>query len=549
MVYAVRTTLFDTELHARWAFFFDQLGVQWMYKPVEFSAEGRPYSPAFYLPRHRLWFEARSTEAESSWWWDGFAAEVQVWCDECGVYQPCPRGHPAEGAVGRHRLGQALLLARPFPKRWVTGPRILWETPPPRLDESGDESSFSESSYDHEFHVRLASAYETAAAAWMREGFGESPDAPVRRKSVIHYPDSDESAERCCSCHAERHQRPADDPILDRRGEETASTHDACPGCLCEHLTGSRAEQDARADRACRADTALTDSEARSLLNGLAYKLSQELGLAPNQVNIAINREIRVRRRADAELDQIAAGLNAVVAWLEDPASFPPTSAPPAPYGRRAAAAPAPRPAPDAGWTGYADLERRYAPVRGASRIKPQATPTSPAPVWSTDPCLFDAFMRLWVRWTHGVPVNWTREECTVLTDVILKGLNVEPARRGTQDKWRVTVAEARFGSWPADELLGYVLDSLDHGFSCNLTHKAAFQVLELAGRACGKLSLFGEAQISRQIWELSGAWRGLRSPERIARARNISFVTPHSSYRVSASAEPASGVDTCERA
>ena len=31
MVYAVRTTLFDTELHARWAFFFDQLGVQWMY--------------------------------------------------------------------------------------------------------------------------------------------------------------------------------------------------------------------------------------------------------------------------------------------------------------------------------------------------------------------------------------------------------------------------------------------------------------------------------------------------------------------------------------
>ena len=148
--------------------------------------------------------------------------------------------------------------------------------------------------------------------------------------------------------------------------------------------------------------------------------------------------------------------------------------------------------------------------------------------------------MRLWVRWTHGVGVNWTREECTVLTDVILKGLNVEPARRGTQDKWRVRVAEARFGSWPADELLGYVLDSIDHGFSCNLNHNAAFQVLELAGRACGQLSLLGEAQISRQIWELTRAWQGLRSPERVARARNISFDTPHSSYRSGVS--PSSG-------
>jgi hypothetical protein len=282
-------------------------------------------------------------------------------------------------------------------------------------------------------------------------------------------------------------------------------------------------------------------TKARALLNGLAWKLGQELGLAPNQVNNAINREIRVRRRAEAELGQIAAGLNAVVAWLGDLASFP-TPATPARSRVVPATAPRPRPAPDAGWTGYADLERRYAPTRGSSRIKPEATPTTPAPERSTDPCLFDAFLRLWVRWTHGVPVNWTREECTVLADVILKGLNVEPVRRGTQDKWRVPVAEARFSSWPADELLGYVLDSIDHRFSCNLTHNAAFQVLELAGRACGQLSLFGEAHISRQIWELTRAWRGLRSPERTARARNISFDTPHSSYRASTGANPSSG-------
>ncbi|HEV2640051.1 MAG TPA: hypothetical protein VGX23_33260 [Actinocrinis sp.] len=467
MVYALRTTLFDTELHARWAFFFDQLGVRWMYKPVEFSADDRPYSPAFYLPRLRLWFEARSTEAESPWWWDGFAADVEVWCDECGVHQPCPKQHPAESALDRHLLGQALLLPLPFPKRWLTGPRILWETPPPHHDEGADETTDSDTSYGDDFHSRLNSAYETAAAEWIGEGFGSSPDDPVLRKSVIHYPDSDEAAERCCSCQLEPHQHPTSDLDSEQLEQVATPSCNACPGCLCERLTASGAAGGPETGRICRVDAALTEDEARRLLNGLAWKLGQELDLAPNQVNNAINREIRVRRRAEAELGQIAAGLNAVVAWLGNPASFP---VPATPARSRVAAAatpvPAPRPAPDAGWTGYADLERRYGPTGGSSRIKPQATPTMPAPVWSTDPCLFDAFMRLWVRWTHGVPVSWTREECTVLADVILKGLNVEPARRGTQDKWRVFLVEARFSKWPANDLLGYVLDSINHRLS-----------------------------------------------------------------------------------
>ncbi|HTJ71319.1 MAG TPA: hypothetical protein VL551_27510 [Actinospica sp.] len=551
MVYAVRTTLFDTELHARWAFLFDQVGVPWMYKPVEFSAGDRIYSPAFYLPRFRLWFEAQSAEAEPPWWWDGFAAEVELWCDVCGVQQPCSEQHPAESTLARHLLGQALLISGPFPRHWSTGPKFLWKTTPPlRPGKSADPVTADDSD---EFHSRLGRAYETAAAEWIREGFGESPDTPVRRKSVIQYRDADEASERCCACGGQRHQRPVDDPAPTHLGEETASIHDQCPGCLCEHLTGSQGATSADNGRVCRAEAALTDSEARYLLNDFAWKLSQELDLAPNQVNVEINREIRARRRADAELGQIAAGLNTVVAWLGDLASFPTPSAPARPRVVASAApapapAPAPRPAPDAGWTSYADLERRYAPVRGAKRIKPQATPTAPAPVWSTDPCLFDAFMRLWIRWVHGVGVNWTREECTVLTDVIVKGLNVKPARRGAQDTWKITVAEARFSSWPADELLGYVLDSIDHGFSCNLNHKAAFQVLELAGRACGQLRMYGEAKISHQIWELTRAWEGLRSPDRMVQAPNISFVTPHSSYRASAGAQPAPDTETCER-
>jgi hypothetical protein len=547
MTYVMRSASFDTELHARWSLFFDQVGVRWLYHPTALADGDSLYSPAFFLPQYRLWVEARSLDDGTPSWWDSLVATVEFWCEECGVHQPCPGNHPAVGGLERHWLGQTLLLLGPLPHgRLITGPKVLWEASP-ALAGGGATGEMPPSG--DEYQRQLLRAYEFAASEWIGGHLGDPLTVPVVLEAVIS--GTGATSDQPCACGAAFALSPPDQADVGAGLEtgEAASHYEALSGCSCYEGTSPTAAAAPGYIRPCDITSTLTDRQARGLLNDMAWKLGKLRGAAPNIVNNAINREIGARHRSEAGLNQIVAGLNAVETWLEDPERCPIPASPAAQAEKRGDAETVlpPQPVSAVGWTGFTDLERRYAPVKDPSvrKIKPQGTSTVQAPIWSTDPCLFDAFMRLWVRWAHGVPVNWTREECTVLTDVILKGLNVEPTRRGSRDLWRTPASEPRIGLWRADELLGYVLDSIDHGFSCNLTHDASFQVLELAGRACGRLSLFGEAHISHQIWELTRAWRSLRSPERIARARNINFVIPHSSYRASTGARQTSSADT----
>jgi hypothetical protein len=50
---------FRSRLEARWAVFFDTLGVPWEYEPEGFDLDGLWYLPDFYLPDLDTWFEVK----------------------------------------------------------------------------------------------------------------------------------------------------------------------------------------------------------------------------------------------------------------------------------------------------------------------------------------------------------------------------------------------------------------------------------------------------------------------------------------------------------
>lgn len=69
--YTLVEARFDSDLHARWSVFFDDLNVNYLYTPCTFKDRtGRDYSPAFWLPEQKVWFHAEEEQAPR--WWHQF---------------------------------------------------------------------------------------------------------------------------------------------------------------------------------------------------------------------------------------------------------------------------------------------------------------------------------------------------------------------------------------------------------------------------------------------------------------------------------------------
>ena len=51
--------LFRSRLEARWAVFFDELRIEWMYEVEGYSFKGYKYLPDFYLPRFNFFCEVK----------------------------------------------------------------------------------------------------------------------------------------------------------------------------------------------------------------------------------------------------------------------------------------------------------------------------------------------------------------------------------------------------------------------------------------------------------------------------------------------------------
>ena len=63
MIKAIETVYkgyrFRSRLEARWAVFFDALGIKWEYEKEGYDFNGTHYLPDFYLPHCRLWLETK----------------------------------------------------------------------------------------------------------------------------------------------------------------------------------------------------------------------------------------------------------------------------------------------------------------------------------------------------------------------------------------------------------------------------------------------------------------------------------------------------------
>ncbi|MFB7825299.1 hypothetical protein [Streptomyces hydrogenans] len=59
---------FRSRLEARWAVFFDKIGIRWEYEPQGYAVgpDGgrKPYLPDFWLPKEKLWVEVKGSEEQ-----------------------------------------------------------------------------------------------------------------------------------------------------------------------------------------------------------------------------------------------------------------------------------------------------------------------------------------------------------------------------------------------------------------------------------------------------------------------------------------------------
>jgi hypothetical protein len=53
---------FRSRLEARWAVFFDAMGIEWQYEPQGYKIGGRNYLPDFLLPKCGTWVEVKGSE-------------------------------------------------------------------------------------------------------------------------------------------------------------------------------------------------------------------------------------------------------------------------------------------------------------------------------------------------------------------------------------------------------------------------------------------------------------------------------------------------------
>jgi hypothetical protein len=70
---------FRSRVEARWAVFFDTLGIRYMYEEDGYDIDGTWYLPDFHLPEQECWFEAKGEGkaiVENHALYQGFASQV-----------------------------------------------------------------------------------------------------------------------------------------------------------------------------------------------------------------------------------------------------------------------------------------------------------------------------------------------------------------------------------------------------------------------------------------------------------------------------------------
>lgn len=75
--------LFRSRLEARWAVFFDAIGVEWRYETQGYEVDGHRYLPDFWLPAFDAWAEVKGDPA-------GLRKDFERMCAVLGPRSPLP---------------------------------------------------------------------------------------------------------------------------------------------------------------------------------------------------------------------------------------------------------------------------------------------------------------------------------------------------------------------------------------------------------------------------------------------------------------------------
>jgi hypothetical protein len=156
---------------------------------------------------------------------------------------------------------------------------------------------------------------------------------------------------------------------------------------------------------------------------------------------------------------------------------------------------------------------------------------------------LFDTLVRFWTRWGRGVPANWTRDQVALLSEVCRAGRCLKEEiradssgraafeiRRGQQADWR-----AGWFNSPVDSsslVLGYMADSVEHRFACNLRREAELIVLQMTAKGAEVLGR-PEAATASQMLQLVERWSRLPSGERGRMQKTVRFSRPPQPYQL----------------
>jgi hypothetical protein len=169
---------------------------------------------------------------------------------------------------------------------------------------------------------------------------------------------------------------------------------------------------------------------------------------------------------------------------------------------------------------------------------------------------LFDTLVRFWTRWGRGVPANWTCDQVALLSEVCRAGICLKEEawadrsgrtafeiRRGQQADWPagwfnspvIWVDSDEFegeAGDPSPLVLGYMADSVEHRFACNLRREAELIVLQMIAEGAEVLGRPEEATAS-QMLQLVERWSRLPLGERGRMQRTVRFSRPPRPYQL----------------
>lgn len=185
---------FRSRLEARWAIFFDTLGIPWQYEPEGFELAAGRYLPDFYLPQQRLYYEVkgrRYNDHEQQLIWQLYEATGTTTALAWGNL---PRNPDINGYDLHSRSGDAghrgIIIYADYDYAWTACPEgkhfgLEYEARGARVNCECPKGEWADKQYWGN-HPRITHAYENAHSA--RFEHGETPDPAALRASGAAIP-------------------------------------------------------------------------------------------------------------------------------------------------------------------------------------------------------------------------------------------------------------------------------------------------------------------------------------------------------------------------